>query len=747
MKLIYITIISVFLCQSLFGQDKNTTEVLNLLIDLNAANNDTSKVKILNNLAVEFIGVDNSKGLEYSRQAQELAQEINDESGLSKAYYNIGKCFYYEYEFDSILHYYELNKKLKTTKQNLPTHASFESLMGLISHIQSNYGDAIKHYRESLLININLNDKEGMAYCYNDIGAAFYDLVNYEKALENYFLSLEINEEIENTFMVAKTLANIGGIYEDQEKYDKALEYYNNAVLIASQTDSKQVIADTYRNIGGIYTEESEFDSALFVYQKALEIYKESNDYRGLVVLYNLFGQTYVRLSEFSELNDRNAVLKKAMEYYNHSLELNNHEVDEIEEKIVSYQGIGDVLLNQKQYSKAIPYLNKAIKMAKEIESLYNVKLSHEKLSKAFAGIGDFKKAYANHVLFKNWNDSLKNDENIELLTQTSMQYEFDKQQKEQEFIQAQKDLEYQQKQKRDRLIRIFILIGLGLVTLFSLQMVRSFQRKKRDNILLEEQKEEIEKQKEEITDSIRYAKRIQTAILPSNAWANENLPEHFILFRPRDIVSGDYYWMNRVDNKVILVAADCTGHGVPGAFMSMLGVSFLNEIVNKNNTIQPSLILNQLRNQVKRTLDQTGKEGEAKDGMDIAVCVLDTETMKLQYSGAYNPLYLFRNGELIETKADKMPIGIYIREKDSFTNHEINLEPGDTFYIFSDGFADQFGGPNGRKFKSRPFKQLLTNIQSRSMLEQWEILESTFDDWRGDINQIDDVIILGIRI
>ncbi|MCK4662473.1 MAG: SpoIIE family protein phosphatase [Bacteroidales bacterium] len=260
-------------------------------------------------------------------------------------------------------------------------------------------------------------------------------------------------------------------------------------------------------------------------------------------------------------------------------------------------------------------------------------------------------------------------------------------------------------------------------------------------------QKDEIEEQKKSITDSIQYASRIQKAVVPSEVRANEILPEHFILWRPRDIVSGDYWWMTKKDNKIIIVAADCTGHGVPGAFMSMLGVSFLNEIVNKSTVTTACVILNDLRAHVKDTLKQTGKEGEAKDGMDVALLILDIENNKVQYSGAYNPLYLFRNGELIETKADKNPIGIFIKEKDSFTNHEIDVIKGDTFYIFSDGFVDQFGGEKGGKYKTKNFKILLSEIQDKPMKEQGEILDKTVDDWRGDIEQIDDIIIVGIRM
>jgi serine phosphatase RsbU (regulator of sigma subunit) len=263
----------------------------------------------------------------------------------------------------------------------------------------------------------------------------------------------------------------------------------------------------------------------------------------------------------------------------------------------------------------------------------------------------------------------------------------------------------------------------------------------------IEQQRDEIAKKNRDITDSIEYASKIQTAVLPSEEFTDKNLPEHFVFFRPRDIVSGDFYWIDRKNGLVIVIAADCTGHGVPGAFMSMLGVSLLNEIVNKHETTQANLILNELRDEVKRTLRQTGKEGEAKDGMDIALAVLDLNNMKMEFAGAYNPLYFFRNGELHQYKADRMPIGIYIREKPTFTNHEIDIQKGDTFYIFSDGFQDQFGGEDGSKFKTKRLKELLAEIQDKSMEEQKKILEETFDEWKGNREQLDDVILIGVRI
>lgn len=264
----------------------------------------------------------------------------------------------------------------------------------------------------------------------------------------------------------------------------------------------------------------------------------------------------------------------------------------------------------------------------------------------------------------------------------------------------------------------------------------------------IRQQRDEIAEQKQSIEDSIHYARRIQRAILPSDDMANEILHDYFILFRPRDIVSGDYFWMNKIGSKTIVVAADCTGHGVPGAFMSMLGVSFLNEIVLKDQVIEAHMILNNLRERVKKTLKQEGKEGEAKDGMDIALVVIDEETKKIYYAGAYNPVFIFRDEELFEIKADRMPIGIYIKEKESFTLHEFDYQKGDTFYIFSDGYPDQFGGEHMQKFRIKAMKELLRNIQDKSMEEQKQILNQTILDWMGDKQeQIDDMVVIGVRL
>lgn len=267
-------------------------------------------------------------------------------------------------------------------------------------------------------------------------------------------------------------------------------------------------------------------------------------------------------------------------------------------------------------------------------------------------------------------------------------------------------------------------------------------------------QKEEIESQRvklehlyNEVTDSIKYAKRIQEAILPPEAFVKNVLPNSFVLFKPKDIVSGDFYWVEKVDSKVFFAAVDCTGHGVPGAFMSIVGYNLLKQIVKDES--DPGKILKELSKGVKDTLHQGLEEGSSKDGMDIALCSYDIKTKILQFAGAYNPLYLVRKGELFETKADKFPIGGALKDSENrtFTSHTIPLQTNDTVYIFSDGYADQFGGVKGKKFMVKQFRQLILSIQDKSMEEQKNYLNNVIEQWRGGHEQVDDILVMGMRV
>ena len=258
-------------------------------------------------------------------------------------------------------------------------------------------------------------------------------------------------------------------------------------------------------------------------------------------------------------------------------------------------------------------------------------------------------------------------------------------------------------------------------------------------------QKEIIEAKNQSITESINYAKRIQDAALPRVEEIKRAIPESFIYFKPRDIVSGDFYWFTKVENKIVVTAADCTGHGVPGAFMSLIGNDLLNEIVSARGVLESDKILNELHDSVRKALRQ--EENKSRDGMDLALCVIDTETKKLQFSGAKNPLVYFKNGQMTVIKGDKYPIGgVQFQLDRNYTRHEIDLSEPMMIYIFSDGYQDQFGGENSEKFMSKNFKALLKEIHEKPVEEQKQILDERFKAWKGDRSQIDDILVMGMR-
>jgi serine phosphatase RsbU (regulator of sigma subunit) len=337
---------------------------------------------------------------------------------------------------------------------------------------------------------------------------------------------------------------------------------------------------------------------------------------------------------------------------------------------------------------------------------------------------------------------------------------EREKEIKEQDVVLTEK-LKLIEKQK---IILYFSFVFILLLSFLGYFIYRSYIIKKHANIALEEknrtilaqnkeieaqrdiarlQRDQIAFQKRHIMDSIQYAKRIQSAILPSIELFSDRL-EHFVLYKPKDIVSGDFYWQTMLGDELILVVSDCTGHGVPGAFMSMLGISLLNEIVNKQLVTSPDIILNHLRNEVINCLRQS-ERAELKDGMDITICNVNYANNKLLFSGANNPLYFIRNNEMSEIKGDKMPVAIHEIMK-PFTLHELSLEKGDVFYTFSDGYFDQFGGTENKKYMSRNFKCAILELHKLPMLNQGEKLNQIFEEWRGENEQLDDVTVVGIR-
>lgn len=304
----------------------------------------------------------------------------------------------------------------------------------------------------------------------------------------------------------------------------------------------------------------------------------------------------------------------------------------------------------------------------------------------------------------------------------------------------------------KDRVILIIAILSiLGIILL--LFSIRSNNQRRKANKLLSEQKTEIERQKhlvdekqKEILDSINYAKRIQTALMANSKMMNENLPEHFIFFKPKDIVAGDFYWAAPVSDGFMYITADSTGHGVPGAFMSLLNISKLNDAINKN-TSRPDIVLNEVKDGIIKALNPEGSAEESKDGMDAVLCKLDHKNMKLQYAAANNSFCILRKNQIITCKADKMPVGKSHDDRGRFTFNELQLEQGDMIYTFTDGYGDQFGGPEGKKFKHKNLRDVFQEVCNLPVSKQKEIIANRFDDWKGELEQVDDVLVIGVRV
>lgn len=589
------------------------------------------------------------------------------------------------------------------------------------------------------------NDPVARSLILNKTGNIYLFLGDFTKALENHFKSLSIKEELNDEKGIAASLSNIGNIYFRLDSFILAHNYYTRSLQIEQKINNPKGIASCYINLGAVFDKLALYDSALFYLKKSIEINSRFDNKADIASSYINIANIYDKLNYPSD--SIISYFKKAEDLYS-NLGMKSGLAE-------TWLSMGVYYNATFEFARAKEYLLKALDAGRELRSAEIVRRSAKELSDAYAHTRDFEKAYTYFKLYKQAEDRISNDENIKKLTQLEMQHTFDRKQREQEFL--------RQQERRRQMIRTgFILIALLFVTILALVIYRSYRIKQKDNILLAQQKEEIaaqrdlvmqqrdqiQRQKEEITDSIHYASRIQQAILPPEEIRAQILPEHFILFKPRDIVSGDFYWITRRNGKTVVTAADCTGHGVPGAFMSMLGVSFLNEIVNKEQILHADQILNRLREQVIRSLHQTGREGESKDGMDISLLVVDDASGMLEFAGAYNPCYIVRNGEVTELKADRMPIGIYSEKGNvPFSCQTFQLQKDDSIYLSSDGYEDQFGGPEGKKLKAKAFKDILLKIYTLPASEQLAYLDRFFGEWRNGYDQVDDVLVIGIKI
>jgi serine phosphatase RsbU (regulator of sigma subunit) len=571
--------------------------------------------------------------------------------------------------------------------------------------------------------------KKGIAYAKLNLAAAFFLQSKNDLALENLSDAHKWFSENSGEHGHAKALCLKGNIYESFGDYEKALVYCLNSRKLASNISDRETEAEAASQLGLIYTRLCNFPRALEYYEIGLKIREELKDENAVASSLNRLGML-MRLTKKHEAS---------LDYYFKSLSIRRknkqetsipwtllgiastyEDLGKTDEALEYYRqgliggdrrcalqcmmGCGRIYSLMGENDKAEDKINESLRIAGDLKAQSLVAEAYSSLAKHYESTGDTGNALHYYKLFQKTRESVQSEEVQSRFRNIEISHAIEKSEQEKEIYRLR-------------------------------------------HVELKEAYDIIEEINKDITASINYARRIQLAMLPRTQEIRGFTSRCFILNIPKDIVSGDFYWFARVESKLVIVAGDCTGHGVPGALMSMLGISFLEEIVRNRGITQSGEILDELRKEVMHALHQKGKGDESRDGMDICLCVIDQTKNIIQYSGAYNNLYHIRKGELSEFPADRMPIGIYSLGDKNFKSQDIPSQPGDLIYLHSDGYADQFGGPELKKYKSNSFKAFLLKICNLPLNQQKEKLEKEFNIWKGSNPQIDDVIVLGFRV
>lgn len=565
-------------------------------------------------------------------------------------------------------------------------------ILGIVNQDLGEYKKATTYFKEGIVLAEKGTNKELLAQAYNGFANMFALQEQFTQAAEYFNKALAICKEVHDTSKVAVMLMNLANIeYHDSytsNNYTKTnlayAEAYKWAVLAK---DTGQQIT-CMGNWGLSYSDESKFELSLEKLNKAVELAMLINDFSDLIYLKHYLGRTYNYLKEY----------QKAIAAFTESLDLANQFKD------VHYQSENYVCLANTNYD-----------------------------------MGNYKDAFDFYKKHKTIEDTLNNESITNELNSIKTKYDTEKKQKEIELLKVNAN--------KNKIVNISLIAGGVLLLLLIVVILNRYRLKEKTNKLLESQNAIISEKNKDISDSINYAKKIQDAILPSINDIQKVFPESFVLSIPKDVVSGDFYWFTQHQHLKIFVVADCTGHGVPGALMSMIGNTLLNSIVNERKVLTPNVILNELRKEIISVLKQ-GEGSQNKDGMDISLCCLNTQANTLDVACANNPIWILKtNGDLIELKPDKQPIGYASVNQVDFSMQSLAVEKGDIIYQFTDGYADQFGGPKGKKLKYNQLKQILTSNKNLSIEHQSEILKKTFIEWKGNLEQIDDVLVTGIRI
>ncbi len=614
-------------------------------------------------------------------------------------------------------------------------------------YIKNDLEAAKKSYHESYEIFKEIRNGSGLGVEINNLAYLYQHEGNIQKSVELYTEAGNLFEKLNQPLGLTSIYINLGDIYFKNDELEKAGEFFNKALIYAQKADQKPAIANVYNQLGAIHNRKKQTKEAIVYYNKALELYEKDKNY-SKVALVNIG-----LCNAYMNNNDKEKYEAHVLAAYKNVLLSSDMQV-----KAKVYDRIATLYITKNDYKRAEAFADTSYQFAKTLSFPELMADAAENLSEIYKHKGVYNLAYQYLKESKTIQDSLHTDAAKKSIIKSQYQLEYNKKSIELKAEQDKKDAIRKAEKKQQQIVLALTLLALTVIAIFAFIAYKNYRKTKKQNLIIEHQRQEVilknaeissqkalvEEKQKEIIDSITYAKRLQEAILPSKEFISSHIPESFILYRPKDLVAGDFYWAEKMGDLFFIAAADSTGHGVPGAMVSVVCSNALNRALKEFGLTETGKILDKTRELVLETFERSNSE--VKDGMDISLLCLDQKNKRVFWSGANNPLWFVQDQELHEIKPDKQPIGKTDYPK-PFITHEIGYKSGTTFYLFTDGFADQFGGPSGKKFKYKQFSDLLLKNTNLAQQAQSEIIDKTFSNWKGNLEQVDDVCVIGVKI
>jgi serine phosphatase RsbU (regulator of sigma subunit) len=604
----------------------------------------------------------------------------------------------------------------------------------------------LKYAKEMLKLGLKMKYDNVIMDSYGQLGDAYWYMNNFDKAGEFYFLMLQMAEHLKDKKRLARAYYNIGWMKCVQNDQFEDRAYLLNALKMYRELGDTTGMFAVCNGLGGMYnsqirTDRKFADSSEKYYSWVISVLEMKHRPIDLTIQSNYAG-LLVNMKKYSEAK------KLATQLRDESLKRGDSSF-----YATSLTTLSRAYLFTDSGAKAKKLLQEAVPILQRAKRYETLVSAYYTLSEIYKGEKKFEKALEYYEMCMMAQDSIETDEYELNLKEKEAQYQIMKKEESIQALEHENELSVLKNKQSDYIIYSLGAVAL-LIVIISINLFRANRSKlevnkllNEKNLLIEDQKRVVDERNHDVTNSINYAKRIQEAVLPAKEIKYKLFPDAFVLFLPKDIVSGDFYWFGERNGKRLISAIDCTGHGVPGAFMSLIGNTFLHEAVNEKGITEPAKILDDMKRSIIAALKQSAVVESAKDGMDMALLSFDDKKGTVEFAGAYNPCWLVRNGELTEFKGDKKPIGYYMGNDSPFTNTEIKIQKGDCFYIFSDGYADQFGGEKGKKLKEKQLKEILLSCHELPMAEQEKILLDKFQKWKGKLEQVDDVCLIGVRV